>query len=208
MLNLLVMISFGMRLFLVFWIWAAAFNPQAQNGDSIEIASPTAGQAIQGVVQISGKTAIENYQSAEISYSYANGGSWFLIGQSHDPVEEGKLTVWDTSTISDGNYILRLQVFLTNGTSLEKEIQVRVRNYTPIETETVLPTQGVMSARSTPTITATPYQAATPTNLPNNPARVTEADFDGSVRVGIILSILFFGVVGLYLGYKRNRQLK
>ena len=64
-------------------------------------------------------------------------GNWFLIQYSYEPVENGTLAVWDTSTIADGNYHLRIKVLLTDGRTRETIVsQLRVRNYTAVETST------------------------------------------------------------------------
>ena len=208
MLNLLVMIRCGASLILILWMWLSTVLPQAQAGDMPDISAPQPGEALRGAVVISGHTAVKSFQSMEVSYSYLNSGSWFLISQSHDPVEDGKLAVWDTTTITDGNYKLRLQVTLISGSVLEKVMEVRVRNYSPVETSTSEPTQGFVLARPTATITPTAYLLPTPTDLPANPAKVSAADLGASIRMGAILAGLVLGGLGLYLFYQYNRRLK
>jgi hypothetical protein len=208
MLNLLVMIRTGFHFVLIFWMWFFSILPQAQTGEQPDITTPLPGQALQGAVMVSGHTALKNFQSAEVSYSYASGGSWFLISQSREAVDDGKLAIWDTTTITDGDYKLRVQVFLSNGSLAEKVIGVRVRNYSPVETSTPEPTLGFVSARPTATITPTAYLQITPTDLPGNPAKVSRTDLETSLRLGAIIAVLFFAGLGLYLAYKKNRHLK
>ena len=92
-------------------------SPLEQRPPRIEVSSPSAGEALQGVVQILGSTDMPDFLSSEVSFGYATDptSTWFLIEQSSVPVEEGEIASWDTSTITDGEYRLRLQVFLTTG---------------------------------------------------------------------------------------------
>ena len=117
MLNLLVMIDFGASWILILILWLFPILGQVQSGETPEITSPLPGQALQGVVVVNGHTALKNFQSTEVSYSYTSGSSWFLISQSRNAVEDGRLAVWDTTTITDGDYKLRVQVFLSSGST-------------------------------------------------------------------------------------------
>ncbi|MCE1253654.1 MAG: hypothetical protein LWX83_08920 [Anaerolineae bacterium] len=203
MLNLLVMVRSGIRLFFLFFSFLGSIWPQVNQAETPRISAPTAGQAVKGAVLVSGFTDIKNFQSAEVSYSYTSGDtSWFLISQSSEAVKDGQLTVWDTSTITDGDYNLRLQVILTDGSVKEDVITVRVRNYSPVETV------GVMAARPTATPTAIIYRQPTPTRLPANPASVTPADLDAYLRCGVISAVVILTCLAIYMVYKRVRSLR
>ena len=208
MLNLLVMIDFGASWILILILWLFPILGQVQSGETPEITSPLPGQALQGVVVVNGHTALKNFQSTEVSYSYTSGSSWFLISQSRNAVEDGRLAVWDTTTITDGDYKLRVQVFLSSGSMVEKIIQVRVRNYSLVETATVEPTSEIISARPTTTASPTAVLRPTPTDLAPNPAIVSRADLAGSTRLGAVLAVLVLAGLGLYLAFKQNRRLK
>ena len=209
MLNLHVMVRSGINVFFVLCSILLSFWPQFGPDDDLKIRAPLAGQALKGVVLVSGHTDIKDFQSAEVSYSYASGdASWFLVSQSREPVQDGQLAVWDTTTITDGDYNLRLQVLLTDGSVKEQVIQVRVRNYSPVETETPLPTVGVVAARPTATPTPAPYRQPTPTDLPANPASVSAADLDIYLRCGVVSAVLVLACLTLYIAYKRSKRLK
>jgi hypothetical protein len=209
MLNLPVMMHTGLNVVFLFLSILMSFWPQAGGKNTPEITSPSAGQALKGAVLINGHTAVKGFQSAEVSYSYVKkSNSWFLISQSREAVDDGKLAVWDTSTITDGDYFIRLQVMLSDGSVLEKQIQVRVRNYSPVETETPVPTVGAMEAKPTPTLTPTLYHQPTPTPMPANPVRLTAEDLLTSMRVGIVLAIVLFVLLALYFLRKRSKRLK
>ncbi len=139
MLNLLIAMLtknwVGLGLILSFFL----LGMQTQPPDQPRLSSPQSGSAVQGSVNISGTTTQAGFQYAEISFSYAGAqaGSWFLVQQIQQPVNNALLAVWDTTTIADGSYHLRLQVFLSGG-KVEEVVAsgLRVRNYTAIETST------------------------------------------------------------------------
>jgi hypothetical protein len=167
-----------------------------------QISSPQEGSALQGVVTITGSTNVDGFDSAEISFSYDDetSANWFLIQRSTDPVESGALASWDTTTIADGVYRIRLSVHLKNGQTLETiTSRLRVRNYSAVETSTPAPQSSVMPA-STPTlpmVTRTPR--ATPSPAPTNPARITPQGLEISLIQGVLAGLAGFLALGIYL---------
>ncbi len=184
-----------------FWLLGAQTQPQP---DLPQLNAPLPGSALQGSVTVSGVTDLPDFQSAEVSFSYtgAQPESWFLLQQMHAPIKAGQLAVWDTTTIADGNYRLRLQVFLTNGKVLEATISgLRVRNYTSVETST--PTSAGAMTATRPAMTATPLPVtttprATPTALRSNPAQVQPGNLETSLGLGIGVTVLVFILLALY----------
>ena len=145
----------------------------AQTGDSsgVEITAPTSGTPLQGMVSIEGSTLVDSAISWEVTFGYANDstGSWFLIAEGEEQVTRGELTQWDTTTITDGDYNLRLTVYLQGGRREHYVVNdLRVRNYSPIETITPTPT-----LTSTP-YTETPRPSLTPTSTIQRIAESTE----------------------------------
>ena len=96
-----------------FFLLGARVSP----GDQPRLQYPLPGSAVQGSVTITGSTDLPGFEYAELSFSYTGSQpeSWFLIQPLRTPVKEGPLAVWDTTTIADGNYRLRLQIFLSGG---------------------------------------------------------------------------------------------
>ena len=174
----------------------------------LAIQSPLPGQALQGTVSISGTTAIAGFQSAEIDFAYADNplNTWFLITQSQTPVDNGELAQWDTTTITDGIYSLRLTVTLGDGSQQSVTINgMRVRNYTPIETNTPIPARPTNTAvpgdTAVPTITPTPTITPIPptvTPLPPNPAQLSTTDIFASAGKGALAILGFFILIGFY----------
>jgi hypothetical protein len=183
---------------------------QTSPQDQPQITAPAPGSAVQGTITILGSTDLPQFQYAEVAFSYSESQpeSWFLIKQSQEPVKDGILAAWDTTTIADGDYRLRLQVYLTNGGYLTTELTgLRVRNYTAVETNTPTPsTQSntpVMVATPTPILpTATPR--FTPTILPPNPAQVHPSNLAGSIAAGIGTTVALFLLLALYQAAHRG----
>ena len=95
---------------------------------------PQSGDILQGVIEIKGSLNTQNYSSYEITFSYESDqtSTWFLITEVDDKKINRVLAVWDTSTITDGDYKIRIQVFTLSGVVRETIINnVYVRNYTP-----------------------------------------------------------------------------
>jgi hypothetical protein len=179
-----------------------------QSMDNPEITSPQDGEVLQGSVIISGSSQIEGFQSADIAFAYDADAtsSWFLLNESLEPIEGGELTIWDTTIISDGNYRLRLSVKLEDGTVRETLIRgLRIRNYSLIETATPEPVMLVIAETSTPVI-ATRTPISPPAELPPNPVLVTHQMIQATVVQGIFITLVVFGVVGIYLALKKLIQ--
>jgi hypothetical protein len=136
-------------------------NAYAQAPGFADITQPTIGQALVGVVTIEGSASHPSFLSYDLSFAYENGEAetWFLIMDNvENPVIDGRLGIWDTSSITDGDYKLRLRVNLENGSALESIVSgLRVRNTTPVETATPgLAAQPIEDRPQSPTVTPLP----------------------------------------------------
>lgn len=185
---------------------AAATPAAAQAVIPPVVTSPTDGQTVQGQVQVNGVTDIPNFASGELAFAYDPNptDTWFTIQAGLQPVAGGLLATWDTTTISDGDYVLRLRVVLLDGSPQDALVRVKVRNYTAVPTPSpaVTPTPTPVLQIPTPILVAASATAsaqpvpvvATPTSLPPNPAGVTSAEiFSGFWRGALIVGILVLG---------------
>lgn len=202
-----------MRITVLMYLISLFFSSYViQSMDTPEIVSPESGQVLQGAVSISGSTLVSGFQFAEIAFSYDADSSdtWFVIAEGSQPVERGEITVWDTTTISDGSYRLRLRVYLENGEMIETGISgLRIRNYSPVETATLESvTLAVVETATEPGPTPTPTlaPAAAPVELPPNPALVTNNNLLASVYQGVLVALSIFGIIGFYLVLKKLFQ--
>jgi hypothetical protein len=181
------------------------------------ISSPENGAVLSGVVEIRG-TALSAW---DLSFSYMNDstGTWFPLAHSADPVSAGTLATWDTTTISDGLYVLRLHVSAADAVQVFR-VNVRIGNYYPAETATSTPTATpaststalpVFTSTSTSLVEATAQATFTPVlsptmpaPLPPNPATLSPQDVAvnfGKGALGVGALFVFFGLL-LSLGRK------
>jgi hypothetical protein len=194
--------------------WEYSRIQQQDEANKATINSPIAGQAVQGSVVILGNTALDGFLTYEIDFSYSTDPThtWFLIQESTIPIKDGILAVWDTSTITDGDYSLRLVVNQTSDNQVEITIAgLRVRNYTPKETETSTPilpfvtqTAGIPTQLGTPLVT--PAQADTlksaSTPLPTNPAGISTSQVMLTFGIGAAITVGCFTILGAYLSIR------
>jgi hypothetical protein len=196
-------------------IWKPAATMQVVVASDARIDSPSAGQAIQGNITILGNTGSNRFQNYEVNFAYTDDPTqtWFLIQEGTAPILDGVLAVWDTTTITDGEYILRLLVTLNDGAQIETKVNaVRVRNYSPIETDTPTPipplvtlVPAISTASPTPRFTfeatLTPH-LMTPTPLPTNPAVITSTQMARTLGKGAAISIGLLALLGAYVGLR------
>lgn len=202
MIDLTVMHLLLLPIFVFFELVLGSFALQTDKA-VIQVDSLQAGDVLQGVVSIQGTVKAEQFSHYEVSFAYASDttGTWFLIAQGSQPVENGLLASWDTSLITDGDYRLRVLIRLLDGSSEELLLpNIRVRNYTVVETKVIPAELTVLTASpatETPTATQTVETAA---NMPfaGNPGSISEADFGKMLAVGASISVLLFILFGLY----------
>lgn len=186
----------------------------AQDGAQLTISAPLESQIVQGVITVSGTVAVLGFSSYELTFAYEDDPTqtWFVLASDSLPVFEGELGVWDTTTLTDGDYTLRLQVFLLDGSMQETTVSgLRVRNYTAVPTSTFTPTATTIAQFAPPTaqlILPAPATATlslpTPTLLPSNPASLAEASISSALGRGAALALLLFVVFGLLLRLRRD----
>ncbi|MEA3351800.1 MAG: hypothetical protein U9Q82_14385 [Chloroflexota bacterium] len=172
---------------------------------TVEITSPVPGGALQGIVPIVGNTDVEGAQSWQLYFGYADDvtDTWFLIADETASIKDDTLAEWDTTKITDSIYNLRLIVHLENDEPSEFLVQnVRVRNYTPIETSTPRPTTADQSG-DTLESTQTPIPP-TLTPLPTNPIVISSNDFSNSLSYGAIIALVLFLLIGLYISIRKT----
>jgi hypothetical protein len=179
----------------------------AQGFTQVNIFAPQAGAAIQGVVEITGNAVVDGFLGYAVAFSFQGDvtQTWFLIAHGDEQIHENSLGEWDTNGLTDGSYALRLMV-LRNGDAPVIAIveNLRLRNYTPIETPTPAPTtMGEMQPLAA-TVTSEASQRPTPTQLPQNPAILEEEDILSSVRNGVILALILTITFGIYAAVKKR----
>ncbi|HEX7976925.1 MAG TPA: hypothetical protein VF498_21130 [Anaerolineales bacterium] len=177
--------------------------PAGDLSTRLQIQSPRPGQALQGRVPVLGSVAAENLQSLEVSFAYVDvpNPAWFLVPPAGLPSGDGPLAQWDTTTITDGDYNLRLVATWKDGSQKSLVISgLRVRNYTPVETDTPVPAS---TQKNAPLPSATPAPSRTPllatsTPLAANPALLTNQQIALSLGKGLLAVAGIFALMGAY----------
>lgn len=133
---------------------------------------PQEGADLRGIVQVVGTAKMADLSHYVVEYGAGSSPmAWMSISAPiGNVVERGLLTLWDTRTLENGVYTLRLVVYDRRGNNLEDRALVQVTNPTPTPTQTPTPTP---TATVTPTPTLTPTPTATPTATPTPPASPT-----------------------------------
>ena len=117
MLNLFVRLMKRNLIFLPVLLFLLA----AQDSPPVGITSPVPGEVLRGEVNIIGTTNVPDFLSAQLDFSYASSaaGTWFPLQTLSQSVFDSPLYTWDTTVITDGDYILRLRVFIADGSVQE-----------------------------------------------------------------------------------------
>lgn len=176
------------------------------------ITSPKPGEVLRGEINIIGSTDTPNFISAQLDFSYASDqtGTWFPLQALSQPVFDSPLYTWDTASITDGDYILRLRVFTADGTVQEVTVPIKIQNDavptpTLAPTATVealnpqIPTPFLLAASPTPTDVPQP----TPTAMPTNPASLDQTEIYTSLGRGALVILGLFAFASLILRIRR-----
>jgi hypothetical protein len=176
---------------------------QVITSDDVIISSPETGSEVEGVVEIHGNVPQADFSTAKVTYSYAgDDDSWFLITRLDHSVEDGILATWDTSTITDGIYQIRLTVKTVDGAKFESIVtDVRVANYSPLathpnESETVVALQTYLPVETSTMNAATPLAA--------NPAAISDAEIKKTILAGGITGAAVVIMFILWLSIKNH----
>ncbi len=183
----------------------------------LSISSPKAGQTLLGKVEIVGSMDVPNFSSAQLAFTYFNStgdasipaDNWFAIQTFSQPVKDAVLSVWDTRLLTDGDYTLRLRVFLLDG-SFQDVVVADLKigndlptptNVPPTATATLIPPPPAPSA---PPATAIPKKFFTATPSPVNPASVTTFSIYSTFGRGALITLVLFIVFSLLLRLRKN----
>ena len=130
------------------------------------IAQPSEGAGVRDVVQIIGTATHPQFQRYELYYApypVPSDKSWIFIGDAHNNQQPlGLLGSWDSRSVPDGAYTLRVRVVRLDGNYIDSDPrQVIVANTRPLDTPT-------------PEIPETPLPELPPTEAPSDATAVIE----------------------------------
>jgi hypothetical protein len=179
LLTLLTLVSASLAL-------TALAAPVAQEARPV-IAQPAQDSAVRGVVQIVGTATHPQFQRYELYYApwpVPSDNAWIFIGDAHFNQQPlGLLGTWDSRSVTDGAYGLRVRVVKQDGNYIDSDPRrVLVANTRPVESPTAvvptdtpepLPTEPpatptiivavpTSARQTTPTPAGTPASQATP----------------------------------------------
>ena len=193
----------------VFFLIAAQWR---QDATPIAITSPAPDEILRGQVTITGKVDVPGFVSGQLDFAYASNptNTWFTIQKFSQPITDFTLATWDTTAITDGDYILRLHVSFQDNTSQEVTVPVKIGNdFVPtptveptstLEPDTVLiPTPFLLAASPTPTELPRP----TPTTLPANPVSLRQNQIYASLGRGALVILGLFALAGIIIRVRR-----
>jgi hypothetical protein len=183
-----------------------------QDATPIAITSPAPDAILRGPVTITGKVEVPSFVSAQLDFAYASNptNSWFIIQTFTQPFVDATLATWDTTSITDGDYVLRLRVNFEDGTSQEVTVPIKIGNdalptSTPEPTATpepdtvLIPTPFLLAASPTPT----DVPRSTPTALPTNPVSLGQNQIYTSLGRGALVILGLFVITGLIVRVRR-----
>ncbi len=167
---------------LVLLISLALLTPvYAQGTDVTQITSPTEGQALAGLVTITGSANHPDFARYELAYGPDPNpnDAWQPFAEGKQPVNNGVLGTWNTSVVADGQYALRLRVVRKDSNYSEYFVRgLKVSNSAPIGTPTAnplaptfpaeaatLPAEGTFQPQITVTVDQPPTSIPEPTSV-------------------------------------------
>jgi hypothetical protein len=186
----------------------------AQDSPPLAITSPAADEVLRGQVTITGTVDVPGFISLQLDFAYASNptNTWFNIQTFSQPVVASTLATWDTTSITDGDYVLRLRVNFEDGTAQEVSVPIKIGNDalptipstpeatpTPEEITVLIPTPFLLAASPTPTELPRP----TPTALPSNPVSLEQGDIYASLTRGALIILGMFFLAGLIIRVRR-----
>ena len=184
----------------------------AQESPPIAITSPAPDEILRGQVTITGKVDVPSFVSVQLDFAYAPNptNTWFTIQTFSQPLVDSTLATWDTTSITDGDYVLRLRINFEDGTSQEVTVPIKIGNdalptptlepsSTPEPESVVIPTPFLLAASPTPTEVPRP----TPTAFPANPVSLGQNQIYASLSRGALVILGLFAVAGLIIRVRR-----
>src|SRR5215208_1299466 len=184
----------------------------AQASPPVAITSPAPDEVVRGSVTITGKVDVPSFVSAQLDFAYASDptNTWFTIQTFSQPPVDSTLATWDTTSITDGDYVLRLRVNLGDGTAQEVTVPIKIGNdalptptvqptATPQPDVVLIPTPFLLAASPTPTEVPRP----TPTALPTNPVALGQNQIYASLGRGALVILGLFALAGIIMRVRR-----
>lgn len=109
-----------------------AVVPNGMSGclpDQIMITAPKPGDVVKGIIEITGTANVPNFAFYKYEIAPMGTQNWAPISANRSPVTNAKLGEWSTTSLTNGDYFLRLVITDNLGKELEPcVLAVRVLN--------------------------------------------------------------------------------
>lgn len=143
-----------------------------QDASLAEITNPITGANLIGEVTVAGSASHPQFARYTVEFAFDPNptDTWFPLSTGVQPVTDGVLAVWNTTGITPGQYMLRLQVFSTDGSAPPLETTVTglvipdPAASPPTATAVVMPPTATSAVQLPPT--RTPAPTTTPDLVP------------------------------------------
>ena len=199
---------------------SAEWRRSSGESPEVRIVSPQMNAELRGKVLINGRASLPQFDYYKVEFGIGpSPADWALIGDIHKaPVVEGLLETWDTTTLPDGMYSLRIRVVKPDGNYEEHFVpQVKIVNavptatVTPTASPTLPPATIPVGSTYTPAVTKPTAALAQPTATPTlaRPTRAAAAplgdikDYRNALCLGAGAMGVIFLLVGLVLAIRR-----
>ena len=208
------MLNLPIAMLKLFLILALFFQDAA-----VSITSPQSGQTLRGQIEIQGRMDVQDFASAELAFTFDASASdpaasWFPIQTYSQPAADSAIAIWDTTAVTDGDYALRLRVFLQDGTFQDAlATGLKAQNEAPPPTATF--TEAVFNFKplnetpgapeSVQPTSTSPITYATSTPLPANPASLTTTAIFTIFWQSALIILVLFAFFSLVLRLRKNR---
>lgn len=123
------------------WLAPAQARQPAQQ-DIAQITSPTDGQALAGLVTITGSADHPEFARWELAYGPDPNpnDAWQPFASGQQQINNGTLGTWNTGVVADGGYMLRLRVVRKDSNYSEAVVRgLKVSNSAPLAPPTSIP---------------------------------------------------------------------
>lgn len=198
---------------------------RAQDAGLAVLTAPLEGAILSGLVPITGSATHPEFRRYELAFGYAPNptDTWFSIqAPAATQIINDVLGTWDTSSLTDGLYTLRLRVYYSDRDFLETVVRnVRVQNAQPTATPSPAPsaTSAPLPSATTALVSITPTQpvialpaTSTPrpsptANGPVAPGNTVTPPFNLTLiqeafLAGVRFTGICFALLGVYLAFK------
>jgi len=171
------------------------------------ITAPTTGEVVEGIVEIRGSVPEEGFLSAEVLNAYAQTGkeTWFLIKRLDKVVQDDVLAAWDTTTITDGVYHIKLVVTKVGDRRNEVVVEnIQVSNYSRAPGQNEMGVNTQTEKRSAAVEIRAPVSTVIEKKV--NPASIQRQEIQRTIIIAILAVCVALSSIAIYSAIQSRRR--